>query len=274
MTALSSSSQAPSTSGVELGSIQSYYDTGMNRPLMLDYYGQSDFFNFGYWDEHTSHPKQASENLMEQLLGFIPHKHGSVLDIACGKGATTRYLLNYYPASEVTGINISLSQLARARQNAPDCEFLLMDATKLAFPSNHFDNMICVEAAFHFNTREDFLSEAYRVLAPGGSLVLSDMLARTWSARFARRVPRQNFVADVQSYREAYRRAGFEDVQVVDATTECWHRFRRHVGRWAGRKFREGQLGARQLMRGALGIVLTAPITHYLLVAARKGSSA
>jgi ubiquinone/menaquinone biosynthesis C-methylase UbiE len=273
MTALSSNTQARPISGAELGSIQSYYDTGMNRPLMLDYYGQSDFFNFGYWYEHTSHPKQASENLMEQLLGFIPHKHGSMLDIACGRGATTRYLLNYYPAADVTGINISLNQLARARQNAPDCTFLLMDATKLAFPSNHFDNMICVEAAFHFNTREEFLREAHRVLAPGGSLVLSDMLAHTWSARLARRVPRQNFVADVQSYREVYGRAGFEEVQVVDATTECWHRFRRNVARWAGQKFMGGQLNAKHLLRGALGVVLTAPITHYLLVAARKGSS-
>jgi hypothetical protein len=99
------------------------------------------------------------------------------------------------------------------------------------------------------------------------------MLAHTWSARFARRVPRQNFVADVQSYREAFQRAGFEDIRIVDATTECWHRFRRHVGRWAGQKFMGGQLNAKHLLRGALGVVLTAPITHYLLVAARKGSS-
>ena len=29
---------------------------------------------------------------MEKLLSFIPKKQGQILDVACGLGATTRYL--------------------------------------------------------------------------------------------------------------------------------------------------------------------------------------
>ena len=39
-----------------------------------------------------------------------------------------------------------------------------MDATELDFRDNSFDSIICVEAAFHFDTREKFVREAYRVL--------------------------------------------------------------------------------------------------------------
>ena len=32
-----------------------------------------------------------------------------------------------------------------------------MSATDLQFPDNTFDTILCVEAAFHFNTREQFV---------------------------------------------------------------------------------------------------------------------
>jgi MPBQ/MSBQ methyltransferase len=91
---------------------------------------------------------------MEKLLAFLPKKEGTILDVACGKGATTRYLLRYFKSENVTGINISEKQLARCRENAPGCTFLLMSATELKFADESFDNISCVEAAFHFVTRE------------------------------------------------------------------------------------------------------------------------
>lgn len=37
-------------------------------------------------------------------MAFVPEKNGTILDVACGKGATTRYLLKYYTPENVTGI--------------------------------------------------------------------------------------------------------------------------------------------------------------------------
>ena len=70
--------------------------------------------------------------------------------------ATTRYLLKYYKPEKVAGINISEKQLGICKQNVSGCRFYLMDATKLDFKNNSFDNVICVESAFHFNTRKSF----------------------------------------------------------------------------------------------------------------------
>ncbi|MEM1071073.1 MAG: methyltransferase domain-containing protein, partial [Planctomycetota bacterium] len=44
--------------------------------------------------------------------------------------------------------------------------FEVMKAEALAFEDAAFDNVICVEAAFHFETRLDFFREALRVLKP------------------------------------------------------------------------------------------------------------
>ena len=104
---------------------------------------------------------------MEKLLAFLAKKEGTILDVAWGKGATTRYLLRYFKSENFTGINISEKQLTRRRENVLGCTFLLMSATELKFPDQSFDHITCVEAALDFHTREKFFQEALRVPRPG-----------------------------------------------------------------------------------------------------------
>ena len=52
-----------------------------------------------------------------------------------------------------------------------------MSATELKFADESFDNIICVEAAFHFVTRKKFLKAAFRMLKPRGQIVLPDVLS-------------------------------------------------------------------------------------------------
>ena len=87
----------------------------------------------------------------------------------------------------------------------------------LDFPKPQFDAVICVEAAFHFNTRDIFLREALRILKPRGSLVLSDMLFREFLLPFAEygQVPRVNLVPDIANFRTRLEAAG-------DAFFERW----------------------------------------------------
>jgi len=250
----------------------SYYEQSMYDPLIREYMGHGDFHNFGYWDTETRSHEAASEDLMEALLDLVPCKQGKILDVACGKGATTRYLLKYYAAQDVTGINVSDKQLETAKQNAPGCTFLWMDASDLRFPAGSFDTVICVEAAFHFDTREVFLREAHRVLRQDGWLVLSDILVTREAER--RRIGRteRNYVADPEAYRALLERTGFTRIRVIDATVPCWHGLYHSVVTFGHQKFLAKEIELAELERLLDPTYHRVPdLTYYLMAAAQKG---
>lgn len=256
------------------------YDRAMVSADYRRYYEDSGFYNFGYWDTHANSQREASEALVDQLLGRIPNKGSSILDVACGPGGSTRQLMRSYAPDKITAVNISKAQIAAARKRAPRCAFLLMDGTRLDFPEAQFDAVICVEAAFHFKTRDTFLREALRVLKPGGSLVLSDMLFRGFLKPLGEfgQVPRANFVPDIASYRARMETAGFEGVNVQDVTQACLGGFRRHLARWPASEHHGGRM---KLSKTIAASLLSAIIAQYfgivcktyLIASARKPMS-
>ncbi len=142
------------------------------------FYEDSGYSNFGYWRPDTRSGRQAADNLVDALIDRVTPAPAAILDVACGQGGTTRRLCERFPTAAVTAINASARQLDAARATAPGARFALMDAARLELPDRAFDLVVCVEAAFHFDTRAAFLREARRVLRPGGWLVMTDALSR------------------------------------------------------------------------------------------------
>jgi len=247
------------------------YDSLMYWGPLEEYYCGSDFVNYGYWQEGTPDARAASENLMEQLLAWLPEKEGTILDVACGKGASTRYLLGYYPATAVTGINVSEKQLETCRRLAPGCRFMLMDAVALDFPDNFFDNIICVEAAFHFNTREQFFREALRVLKPGGRLVLSDILLTQEAEERRRFRAVDNFLSGPTAYEALMKRTGFQGIKVVDATVPCFHGAYWNLVRFSHEKLLRHEMTVESMKNFLKRVIAFVPeICYYLLACGQK----
>ena len=263
---MSNSKATPASSHDSLNAV---YDKWMLHPLHAAFYDHSDYYNYGYTTPDTRTQREASENLVARLLSFLPDKTGTILDCACGLGASTRRLLDYYEAPAITATNISDVQLARARQNAPGVRFLNMDATHLDFPDASFDNVLCVESAFHFQTRELFLREALRVLKPGGWLALSDILGWTGKDK------RANRLEGPAAYRDLLARTGFVHIHIEDATRQCTRACGSRLRRWPSEARRQGKLSLSEFVIAWLGAQAYATLMrisqrYYLLVAAQK----
>jgi ubiquinone/menaquinone biosynthesis C-methylase UbiE len=100
---------------------------------------------------------------------------GEVLEIAIGTGLN----LPHYPDGvRLTGIELSLAMLERARQRARelrrDVELRLGDATALEFPNESFDTVVCTFSLCTIPDDAAAVAEARRALRPGGRFLLAE----------------------------------------------------------------------------------------------------
>ncbi len=251
------------------------YDKQMFDGLVDELSGYSGFHNLGLWEADVHTLAVASERLMRRLLDYLPEKIGRVLDVACGLGSTTRYLASHYPSAAVAAINISEAQIAHARRAADGCAFAVMDAAALGFSTDSFDAVVCVEAAFHFRTRERFLAEAWRVLRPGGHLVLSDLLmSREMEGRLEFRHV-ENYLVGPEEYARLLAEMGYVETQMDDVTRLCIDPYYRNVLRFLHDKMRGGTLpGAVYQPMLRFFTAIQRACRYYLLVCTRKPLSA
>lgn len=199
------------------------YDAQILDRGARELYQGSGFYNFGLWSDGPSGPPsgagEAARRLVELHLSADTQEEASrtsvVLDVGCGLGATTELIAKHYATALVLGVNLSHVQTKHAAAGTPAARFAVMDAARLAIASSSVDRVHCVEAAFHFNTREAFLAEAFRVLRPGGKAVLTDIRFRRGYREI---IPEPNVFSDASEYLERCVKAGFAVDRLEDIT--------------------------------------------------------
>lgn len=139
--------------------------------------------HYGYWEKDTRRLRQAL-NMMNQKLAEHANITSSdrVLDAGCGVGGASIYLAKNI-GCQAHGITLSEKQVAACRQNAvangvsQQTSFDRQNYLSTNFPDASFDVVWAIESVCYAYDKKDFLKEAYRVLRPGGRLVVADFFS-------------------------------------------------------------------------------------------------
>jgi SAM-dependent methyltransferase len=98
---------------------------------------------------------------------------GRVLEVGCGTG---RWLAELQPVvRQMYGVDLSPGMLRQARQRSVSLTLICGHASRLPFADAGFDLIFCVNAFHHFPQPRTFISEARRLLRPGGALAIAGM---------------------------------------------------------------------------------------------------
>lgn len=151
----------------------------------------------GDYDDWYTRPLGALVDRVEKepIYTYLdPHAGEHILDVGCGTGNFSLELAR--KGVKVTGIDISEPMLAKARKKAADAglaiEFLHADAMKLPFGDNTFDKIVSVTALEFAPDLKAVLEESYRVLKPGGRMVIGLIGGNSlWSRHYEARAVRE-----------------------------------------------------------------------------------
>lgn len=166
--------------------IREFYDA--SSELWESIWGEH--MHHGYYGKNGNYKldrRQAQIELIEELLLWSGvdgnNPPDNIIDVGCGIGGSTLYLAEKF-ASKATGITLSPVQASRAQERASavgldnQVSFTVANALEMPFEKDTFDLVWSLESGEHMPDKAKFLSECYRVLKPGGKMILA-----TWCHR-------------------------------------------------------------------------------------------
>lgn len=201
-----------------------------------NYYKISDFHGIknGYlsvdaaltYDPITQYVLPPGETwVRESLVKAIKGEPRRILDLGCGTGTTTLMLKRRFPEAEVIGLDLSPHMLVMADYKAQaahvDVSFRHGNAMATGLPPASFD-VVCATLLFHETppaVAKTILSEAFRLMAPGGQVLVLDGNQRTLrAADWLSNIFEEPFIRDYgQGNVDAWLGfAGFEKVRTED----------------------------------------------------------
>ncbi|MBK9737451.1 MAG: class I SAM-dependent methyltransferase [Saprospiraceae bacterium] len=118
-------------------------------------------------------------DLYNDTYDFICHtilkENAKILDIACGPGNITKYLLSKRPDFDIFGIDYAPNMIALAKKNNPTASFALMDSGQIGEIKTKFDGIVCGFCLPYLSQTDckKLITDSYSLLNENGLIYLS-----------------------------------------------------------------------------------------------------
>jgi ubiquinone/menaquinone biosynthesis C-methylase UbiE len=127
-----------------------------------------------------------------QTFSAVPNPQQRVLDVACGTGRTLRMIRGMLPDVSLYGADLSPAYLRKANQLLSQIpgelpQLVQANVETLPYVDHYFHGLTCV-FLFHelpAAVRQTVINECFRVLKPGGTLVICDSIQEVDSPELA-----------------------------------------------------------------------------------------
>jgi len=107
----------------------------------------------------------------------IKPEAAEILEVACGPGNITKYILDKHPDYKITGTDLAPNMIDLAKKNNPTACFKLMDGRAIKSLNQQYDGIIS-GFFFPYLSKEDtiqFIEDSSTILNPNGVLYISTM---------------------------------------------------------------------------------------------------
>lgn len=225
-----------SSGGLARSTTEAYYNSAEADAFYHQVWGGEDL-HLGIYDE-TDSVKDAARATVHRMASLLPNltKDTSLIDLGAGFGGSARQLVEKYGVSVVC-LNLSQVQndynFHETNRHGMSDNITITHGIFEDIPQadESFDVVWSQDAFIHSGERLNVLSEAYRVLKPGGQIVFSDPMEADdiGPNELTRVYDRLNLdnMGSISFYQKGLERIGFTDIEFVDLTPNIGRHYAR-----------------------------------------------
>jgi 2-polyprenyl-3-methyl-5-hydroxy-6-metoxy-1,4-benzoquinol methylase len=109
------------------------------------------------------------------ICSSIPKDKAELLEIGCGPGNITKYLLSKRPDFDILGIDIAPNMIELAKRNNPTASFAVLDSRQISNLTTKYDGIVCGFCLPYLSQTDSvkLISDCSRLLKEKGLIYLS-----------------------------------------------------------------------------------------------------